>query len=76
MNRAGTSAAAAAISTEPTPTFINPSLFMRREIKPVALEKFNGMRENYPHWIALANYHFHTNDIYYSNNINKINAML
>ena len=72
---AGMSATAAAAS-DPAPTFIKPSLFMRREMKPVALEKFDGMRDNYPHWITLADYHFRTNEIHYPNDIDKINAII
>ena len=75
INRAGTSATAAATS-DPAPTFINLSLFMRRETKPVVLEKFDGTRENYPHWIALADYYFCTNKIHYPNDIDKINAII
>ena len=67
---AGMSAAAAATS-DSAPTFINPLLFMWRETKPVVLEKFDGTRDNYPHWITLADYHFHTNEIHYPMTLTK-----
>jgi len=57
----------------PTPV---PAFMLKRESRPVALDKFNGDKKKYRHWITLLEYYIASNPALYPTDLDKINAVI